>query len=183
MPERTVEINLDPKASASDQISDADRINNELVAAALAKAELKKKVAEIYSRGVTADRLHVDLPEDVVGQWVPNNVTDIHRLETLGFVLDDKYAKSRRLHDKGDNYSYVGDVVHMIAPKIVRDVIDEVKRERYQSIHGGKKKKEEKDFEAQQETLAGTGIGTIAGGGTVPVNTQAILDAIKNPGT
>lgn len=130
----------------------------------LAKFGGKKIVAEVYERGVVGDRLHVDLPPELVGQWVPNDAMAVYRMEALGYVVDKKFAPMRRLHDKGDGASYVGDVVHMIAPRQIRDAIDEVKKERYERINGKRgqsKQKEEKDFENQQKQLEGAGIKTI----------------------
>lgn len=181
MSERKVDINLDATATASDTMTDVDKEINELMARTLSAIELKNRVAEVYERGVVGDRLHVDLPPELVGQWVPNDQQAIFRMESMGFIIDKKFAPARRLHDKGDGASYVGDVVHMIAPRIVRDVIDEVKRDRYQRVNApkGGKQKEEKDFEAQQQTVSSAGIGTIAESKQHLVNTSAIEAAIN----
>lgn len=175
MSERPIDINLQPDATASDKMTDADRQNNEVVAQALSKAELKKRIAEIYDRGVVGDRLHVDLPPHIVGQWVPNDQQAVYRMESMGYTVDTEFAPRRRLHDKGDGASYVGDVIHMIAPREVRDVIDEVKRERYDRIHAKSgKQKEETDFESSQRTLSTAGIGTINESKTHSVNKDDI---------
>lgn len=181
MSERKVDINLDATATASDTMTDVDKEINELMARTLSAIELKNRVAEVYERGVVGDRLHVDLPPELVGQWVPNDQQAIFRMESMGFIIDKKFAPARRLHDKGDGASYVGDVVHMIAPRIVRDVIDEVKRDRYQRVNApkGGKQKEEKDFEAQQQTVSSAGIGTIAESKQHLVDTNAIKAAVN----
>ncbi|KKM76313.1 hypothetical protein LCGC14_1381440, partial [marine sediment metagenome] len=53
------------------------------------KAEKRKirraRLATILERGRTVDRLHVELPEDVHGEWVPNEQKDILHYESLGF--------------------------------------------------------------------------------------------------
>lgn len=181
MSERKVEINLDPTASASDQISEQERIQNEMFAGTLSKIEMKARIAEVLDRGVVGDRLFVDLPPDMDGQWVPRDQQAMFRMEALGYQVDTKWAPARRLHDKGDGASHVGDVVFMVAPKIIREVIDEVKRDRYNRIHApkGGKQKEEKDFEAQNQQVAGAGISSIVGSKVDQVtNLQQIKDII-----
>ena len=54
MAERTVEINLEPTASASDQISDTDKELNDFIAQQLARVD-KKRIAEVYERGVVGE--------------------------------------------------------------------------------------------------------------------------------
>jgi hypothetical protein len=182
MAERTVEINLEPTASASDQISDEDKELNDFIAQQLAKVD-KKRVAEVYERGVVGDRLHVELPPELVGQWVPNDTQAIYRMEALGYTIDTKFAPSRRLHDKGDGASYVGDVVHMIAPRIIRDIIDDVKRDRYNRIHAKSgKQKEEKDFEANNAQVASAGIKTISDSRQHSVDSIEEIRRIIDPG-
>lgn len=162
MADRKIDINLDKTASASDQISEEEKELNEFIAQQLAKFGDKRQVAEIYERGLVGDRLHVELPKELVGQWVPNDPQSIYRMEALGYVIDNKFATKRRLHDKGDGAAYVGDVVHMIAPRQIRDVVEKIKRERYDRIHGKPgRQKEERDFEANQQTIASSGISTI----------------------
>ncbi|KKL62621.1 hypothetical protein LCGC14_2183340, partial [marine sediment metagenome] len=45
----------------------------------------RARLATILERGRTVDRLHVELPEDVHGEWVPNEQKDILHYESLGF--------------------------------------------------------------------------------------------------
>ena len=154
MAERTVDVNLDPTASASDKISEVDRENT------TSREALKARLVEVYDRGVVGDRLFVQLPNDKVGQWVPSDTLAITRMESLGYQIDKEYAPKRRLHDKGDGASYVGDVVFMVASRETREIIDEIKRDRYERINNPKKgkQKEEKDFEGQTATLEPVGI-------------------------
>lgn len=111
----------------------------------------KARLAGVYERGVVGDRLHVDLPPSLYGEWVPNINTEIHRKEALGFKKDTEYAKKRALHDKGDDASYVGDCVFMICDREDKDIIDEIRKERYEATHNPRrgKQKEERDFVSQ----------------------------------
>lgn len=117
---------------------------------ALTKSELKARLAVILDRGLVNDRLSVDLPSDVYGEWVPNDKVEIYRYEALGFEVDRKYARARALHNSGtEGDSIVGDVVFMTCPMAIKEVIEEIKRENYDKVNAPKKSKEETDFEAQ----------------------------------
>lgn len=111
----------------------------------------KARLAQVYDRGVVGDRLHVDLPPNLHGEWVPSNAVDVHRKEALGFRIDTEHAKQRKLHDKGDAASYVGDCVFMTCDRETKDIIDEIRKERYIQAHSprGGKQKEERDFITQ----------------------------------
>lgn len=115
------------------------------------RASKKARMAQVYERGVVGDRLHVELPLDLHGEWVPNNSVDVHRKEALGFRIDTEFAKQRALHDKGDAASYVGDCVFMICAREDKEIIDEIRKENYIKTHAprGGKQKEERDFITQ----------------------------------
>ena len=89
------------------------------------RGELKAKLAAILDRGVVQDRLMVELPDDVHGEWVLNNQMEINRLKSLGFEVDTVYAPRRAIHGDGSNSGIVGDVIFMTCPKIIKEVIDE----------------------------------------------------------
>lgn len=105
------------------------------------KGELRAKLADILSRGIVQDRLTVDLPDDLHGEWVRNDPLEIRRLESLGFKVDDTYATSRAIHSDGTNSAIVGDVIHMICPKQVKEIIDEINHEAIINQHSKKKVK------------------------------------------
>lgn len=169
MAERTIDADLTKTGSASTQITDEDKTKTEgvinaddLSAAPIeSRADKRKRLMEVYDRGVVGDRLHVELPADKVGQWVVNDQVAIHRMEGLGYQVDKEFAPKRRLHDKGDGASYVGDVVFMVADRETREIIDEIKAERYAHINDPKRQKEETDFAAQNRANEGVGIGTL----------------------
>src|SRR5213080_119423 len=84
---------------ASRQVSPADVKKTEEELAKL-KREKKAKFARVLKRGFAVDRLTVDLPPDIHGEWVPEDQVD--RAKLLGFEIDTEYAKQRQLHPAGD---------------------------------------------------------------------------------
>lgn len=141
------------------------------------RAQKKARYAEVYDRGVAGARLHVELPPDVYGEWVPDFGEEIHRKELLGFEIDRIYAPARALHNKGDGKSIVGDVVFMTCSREQKEILDEVRRERYDRIHSpkGGKQKEEKDFLA----LAPGDTVPVASSNAARVRPREITDALK----
>lgn len=147
MSQRTVDVDTSKGSSASEKISETEIQES--------RAQKKARRAQVFERGVLGDRLHVDLPPHLHGEWVPNNTVDVHRKEGLGFRIDTEYAKQRALHDKGDAASYVGDCVFMVCDKEDKEIIDEIRQDRYNKIHGAKggKQKEERDFVNQADAI------------------------------
>lgn len=137
MPERTIDVNVSSNPSDKVTIEEENTYT-----------QRKARLAEVYERGLTGDRLHVDLPPELYGEWVPRDVVSIHRKEALGFKIDTEYAPKRALHDKGDGASYVGDCVFMVCDREVRDILDELRQERYEQTHKPRdgKQKEEREF-------------------------------------
>lgn len=163
MAERTVDANLVSAASAATKLSDSDKVlTTEILEAIVeSRSDKRARLVEIYERGIVGDRLHVDLPSDKVGQWVVNDTMAVHRMEGLGYSIDREFAPKRKLHDKGDGASYVGDVVYMIADRETREIIDEIKKERYERLNNPQRQKEEKDFENLNRSNTSAGIGTL----------------------
>ena len=120
----------------------------------LARAEQKARLAKVLSRGIVNSRLAVDLPDDVHGEWFGNDASDIARAQALGFTIDDKYATKNALHSDGSGRPIVGDVIFMTCSRETKDIIDEIKREQYEEMHGvgGKgKTKEEREYTTQTQ--------------------------------
>lgn len=147
MAERPIDINLST-TNQGEKINEQDKVES--------RADRKARMAQVFDRGVVGDRLHVDLPEHLHGEWVPSDAVSVHRKESLGFRIDTEYAKNRKLHDKGDSASYVGDVVFMVCDRENKEILDEIRRDRYNAVHAprGGKQKEERDFitQADKET-------------------------------
>lgn len=115
----------------------------------LDRGELKARIARVLDRAMSNDRLKVDLPDGVYGEWVPDDPFEISRFKDMGFDIDREYAKS--LHNVGDGSRKVADVIFMTCPREVYDIITEVRNERYYDSHGKKGDKvkaqrEEKEF-------------------------------------
>lgn len=109
------------------------------------------RVAEVYSRSITEDRLNVPMPEEFHGEWVLNNELEISRKKGLGFIIDDVFATKVAMHNDGTGKPIIGDVIHMITTKENKKLIDKIAAEKYFEMHGTRaqkeaKQKEEKDF-------------------------------------
>lgn len=115
--------------------------------------QYKTRLAQVYERGLIVDRLHVDLPDHLHGEWVSRDVGEIARMELLGFQVDTEYATKRKLNDKADGSAIIGDVVFMIQPKWMKEVHDEKRRQMYFDTHLKKKQKEESDFITSQASI------------------------------
>lgn len=152
MTQRTVEV--DTTKSTSTQITPEEE----------SREQKKARRAQVYDRGMAGARLQVELPDGVYGEWVPKDSVEVHRKQLLGFKVDTEYAKRRALHDVGDSASYVGDCVFMVCSREDKEILDEVRKERYDRIHvpKGGKQKEEKDFLNQ------------AAGATVPTSMGSV---------
>lgn len=116
------------------------------------RAEKKAKLANIVDRGVVADRLDVPLPDNLYGEWIPNDKAEIHRMEALGFKIDSEYATKRTLHDGADGRSIVGDTVYMVCERETKEILNEIRRERYEAING--KPGEVHKTQAEEKTFA-----------------------------
>lgn len=137
MSERKVEVDTTKKANETPKVEET-------------RDQRKARLAQVFDRGVIGDRLHVDLPPDLQGEWVPTkDGVHVARKKALGYWIDEVYAKNHSaLHDKGDVGSHVGDVVFMVTSKENKQILDEIKAERFKELHMPKKgrQKEELDF-------------------------------------
>ena len=149
MSDREVDINL-AKGDAKVKISEEDRIKQKKD-----RADIKARLAVVLERGIVNDRLFVALPPDVHGEWVPNNKEEIYRMEAMGFKIDLEYAKKRALHNDGTDASIVGDVIHMTCPRVVKEVIDEIRKEKFDAMHNPKKGKQKEEREFIESATAG----------------------------
>ncbi len=92
--------------------------------------EIKARVRGVLERGYIIEKLNVKLPDDLTGQWVVNDPVEISRMQSMGYKVDDTHATASKLHSDGTNAPIVGDVIFMTAPKVVKEVHDEVVQER-----------------------------------------------------
>lgn len=117
------------------------------------RAKRKAMIVQAYDRGIIHDRLSVKLPPHLHGEWARNDPLEIDRLRTLGFEIDTEYANRRSLHNDGGDAAIIGDVIFMTCPREVKEIIDEIRLEKFMAVNGkpGDRKaktKEEREFEA-----------------------------------
>lgn len=117
------------------------------------RAEKKARLVRILSRGYTHDRLHVELPDNVHGEWIGNDQISILEAETIGFRVDTQYASKqlKGLHDVGDGRAVIGDVIFAIMDIEDKLLHEEIRREAFELANGkpGQVKaeqREERDF-------------------------------------
>lgn len=85
--------------------------------------DAEAKFIDVLDRGVFRHRLNVALPPEITGQWVKNTPSEVSRLSELGYIIDTKFATNSVLSSTNGS-PIVDDVVHMIAPKYVRDAYE-----------------------------------------------------------
>lgn len=173
MSDRNIDISLNPTSTAK-TISQ--------VPTAVEVKEYEARIARVMERGLIVDRFHVDLPDDMHGEWHPYDTVEQARLETMGFRLDTQYAPTRKLHDKGDGISVIGDVAYYVQPKWMYNIIETKRKEQYYNNHLKKRQKEEKDFVANQASIGEDG-NTSVSSVTQSVSGEEIRSAITPPKT
>jgi hypothetical protein len=177
MAERKVDIVI---GEGVDHVTEEDKMHAFLVARA---AETQPRLVDILDRGIVVDRLKVLLPEDVHGEWVPNDKMEIARYEALGFVIDTVYAPKRSLHSDGTGKAIVGDTVFMICHKSVRDTIDRMRAKAFEDAHAvgaGKKQAEEKEYAKSANQLVEDGIVPILDGSASKITQADIARALND---
>lgn len=157
------------------------------VAKLTARKEKKARIARVLERGYIVDRLTVELPKDLHGEWVP--IDQIERWEALGFSVDKEHAFKRQLHPDGSGdrttggTARVGDVMFMTCSQEDFEIMQELKHEMFIKTHGspGEKKalsqKEEQEFKNLVETEIGLPV--VDEGKEHPARREQIQDAIK----
>jgi len=113
------------------------------------RKEFRAKAARVVSRSFLIDRLNVELPSDVYGEWVADNPVSIAEAQALGFEIDKDYATKNKLHSNAAGEAKVGDVIFMTMPKWMKEELDIVKKEEYERHHGvrkGSKPAEEAEY-------------------------------------
>jgi hypothetical protein len=123
---------------------------------ALPPDQRKARVAAVFDRGLVHDRLKVDLPPDLHGEWVRSDPFEVDRMRTLGYWLDNTYSTKRAIHSDGTSANKVADVVFMVTLKDNKKLIDQVRLERQlRSMNNPRSSDEDKQFMAN--TAAETG--------------------------
>lgn len=113
------------------------------------RAAKKRFFVTQLERGVIHDRLHVDLPPHLHGEWVRRDNFEVEKMKALGFWVDTEYSAKRSLHGDGTKTGQVADVIFMCCSKEDKQLLDEVKHERFVATHakrGSNTAKEENDY-------------------------------------
>lgn len=109
----------------------------------LSRQQRKAKIVSVLERGLTGDRLQVDLPPELTGEWVSKSKLEIYRMEGLGYKVDTEYAVKNKLHDQGDGSSVIGDVIYMTTTKENKELINETILEMMDQAHNPKRQRED----------------------------------------
>lgn len=141
MSEQRLVVGLD---GSTRTITDEDKKKAAQEAASI-RAEKRARFVRVLERGFTIDRLHIDLPSHLYGEWVP--VDQIERAQTLGFVEGTEYAAKRGLHDKGR----VADCIFMVQSREDHELFDEVRQEMFIQQHGSPDEKRRLKQQEEQE--------------------------------
>ncbi len=145
----------------------------------LTEAELEARLTKVLERGIIVDRTTIDLPEGVYGEWVSDEAAEVSRMQLLGFELDKKYAVDRSTHSDGTGETAkIGDVVFMTCPERTHQMIEKVKKIRYDKANPKSgSQKEEKYFKQLMEK--GTPIPVIDESVASQANEVDILAALE----
>lgn len=143
------------------------------------RAKRKARLAVLLDRGLIQDRLSVPLPADKHGEWVRNDPLEIHRLETLGFEVDTKFANAHALHNDGSGAAVVGDVIFMITSRENKELIDEIRHEQFLASNNPRKSREEREFEEKVKGESGGDVPTFTESKTRGARKEQIAAALQ----
>lgn len=82
------------------------------------KLQYKRRLLETADRSYLNDRLNVELPPDLHGEWVGTDDFSQYNAQQRGFIDGTEYlSKFNKIHDMADGRSIIGDVKFMVIPK------------------------------------------------------------------
>lgn len=158
-PDVQIPSEADVKAGITADMSEEEKAGRRRMAEffALPIEEQVAKVATILDRGILHDRLKVDLPPDIHGEWARNDPLEISRMQTLGFWVDNTYATKRQIHSDGSSSNVIGDVIHMCTLKSNKEMIDKVRMEQVRRQNMSRKQKQKEEDEFASDVARATG--------------------------
>lgn len=113
------------------------------------REERKAKFIRVRHRGATHDKLQVELPESLYGEWISNDKFAIAEAEAIGFkVYTDGNPDKNSLHKQGDGTLVIGDAIFMVMDSEDKELHDEIRREEFNAANGmtsGVQQREEGD--------------------------------------
>jgi hypothetical protein len=107
----------------------------------------RARMAAVLDRGVINDRLTIDIPKNLHGEWVVNDPFELERAAMLGFTDGSEYVSKRLAHHQ-DGKPTMGDVRFMVQPMWMHKEVIAERERRFNEMHNPKKKrqKEEEEF-------------------------------------
>lgn len=121
------------------------------------RAKRKAMLIQALDRGVVHDRLAVDLPPGYYGEWCRNTQMDIDAMRTIGFWVDEEFASKRNLHNDGGPGTVVADVIYMVTSRENKELIDEIRMDKFMKANSPKVKKTKEEVEFETATARDSG--------------------------
>jgi hypothetical protein len=91
------------------------------------KREYKRRLFESADRSYLNDRLNVDLPPHLYGEWIGTDDFSQYNAQQRGFVDGTEYlSKFNKLHETSDGRSVIGDVKFMVVDKWKHEAQQEI---------------------------------------------------------
>lgn len=119
----------------------------------------RRKQIEMADRSYLNDRLNVNLPEGLHGEWIGRDDFSQYQAKAKGFVDGTEYlGEFNKLYETSDGKSAVGDVVFMVIPKWQH--IEQVRvAEAFAARRSGINAKESNEATAYMEAAEQMGLG------------------------
>jgi hypothetical protein len=121
------------------------------------RAKRKTMLIQALDRGIVHDRLAVDLPPGYYGEWCRNTQIDIDAMKTIGFWVDEEFASARNLHNDGGVGTVVADVIYMVTSRENKELIDEIRMDKFMKANSPKVKKGKEEVEFESASARDTG--------------------------
>lgn len=115
------------------------------------RKEYEARITSVLSRGILTDKLKVELPNDMHGEWVYNDATAITNKKLIGFDIDETYAPKNALHTDASGKPIIGDTIFMTIPRWKFEIFEKARQKKYDEHHGVRagKSAEERNFETE----------------------------------
>lgn len=161
----------------------SDKVDSAVVKDALSRAERKARMARVLERGMTGERLQVELPPELHGEWAPIRLIDYYR--SLGYTIDTEHARNRSLHARpelgGVECAVVGDAVYMTQPMEDYEIYEELRMERFVKMNAKPDAEGERVKQLEERAFAQNLNSLTEGRVSVPViDSSKARDARKN---
>lgn len=143
------------------------------------RATRKARLAVVLDRGIVQDRLKVDLPSDVHGEWVRDDPLEVHRLQLMGFEIDRQYAPNQSLHNDGTGTARIADVVFMTTSRENKEIIDEIRHDQMMRTNDPRMAREERELRSNIASESGGEVPTFTESQTRTARTADVAAALR----